>query len=261
MELDIYQVAAFTKEPFGGNPAAVVPLDAWLDDALMQRIAAENNLSETAFLVASGDCEWEIRWFTPSVEVPLCGHATLATAAVLHSRLGHTDWPITLQSASGPLQVDVEGDTFILDFPASAPEVIDTPEDLELALGVSVVECLRGADMMMAVLQNEAEVTGVRPDFGRLAGIAENGLIVTAPGDTVDFVSRFFAPAIGIDEDPVTGSAHCVSTPYWSGKFDKSGLTAKQISSRVGSLFCEDRGDRIRIHGSAVFFLAGRITV
>jgi len=261
MEFDIYQVSAFTGKSFCGNPAAVVPLDSWIDDASMQRIAAENNLSETAFFVPCGESEWEIRWFTPAVEVSLCGHATLASAAVIHSRLGHSDWPITLHSASGPLQVDVDGTTYILDFPASIPEAIEKPAGLEAALGAPVIEYFRGGEMTMAVLRDESAVAAVQPDFARLAGIAEFGLIVTAPGDSVDFVSRFFAPAIGIDEDPVTGSAHCVSTPYWSRILGKSVLTAKQISSRVGELFCEDRGERIRIHGSAVFYLSGTITI
>lgn len=261
MEFDIYQVSAFTSKSFGGNPAAVVPLESWLDDTLMQSIAAENNLSETAFFVRRGGSEWEIRWFTPAVEVPLCGHATLASAAVIQSHLGHPDWPITLHSASGPLTVDVEGDTYILDFPARIPEVIDVPDGLEAALGTPVGECLRGGDITMAVLADESAVARLHPDFPRLAEIVKFGLIVTAPGDSVDFVSRFFAPAIGIDEDPVTGSAHCVSTPYWSAKLGKPALTARQISSRTGELYCEDCGDRIRIHGSAVFYLRGKFTI
>ena len=261
MEFDIYQVSAFTGKSLGGNPAAVVPLDAWIDDALMQGIAAENNLSETAFFVPRGENEWEIRWFTPTIEVSLCGHATLASAAVIHSRLGQTDWPITLHSASGPLQVDVDGDTYILDFPATVPEPVMTPDGLESALGVPVLEYFKGGEMTMAVLQDESTVAAVEPDFAKLAEIAEFGLIITAPGDSVDFVSRFFAPAIGINEDPVTGSAHCVSTPYWSNRLGKSALTARQISSRVGELFCENCGDRIRIHGTAVFYLSGKITV
>ena len=261
MEFDIYQVSAFTGKSLGGNPAAVVPLEGWIDDAAMQGIAAENNLSETAFFVRRGDSEWEIRWFTPTIEVSLCGHATLASAAVIHSRLGHPDWPITLHSASGPLQVDVDGDTYILDFPARIPEAIEKPAGLETALGATVLEYLRGGEMTMAVLQDENAVAAVQPDFAALAGIAEFGMIITAPGESVDFVSRFFAPAIGINEDPVTGSAHCVLTPYWSRKLGKSALTAKQISSRVGDLFCEDRGERIRIHGSVVFYLTGKITI
>jgi len=261
MELDVYQVAAFTSEAFGGNPAAVVPLEEWIDDSLMQKIAAENNLSETAFFVPTGPGEWAIRWFTPSVEVSLCGHATLASAAVIRSCLGHEDWPIRLQSASGPLTVDVDGDQFVLDFPASPPSPVDPPHDLGAALGTDVDKCLAGGDMLMVVLEDEAAVAALRPDFARLAGIVEHGLIATAPGDAVDFVSRFFAPAIGIDEDPVTGSAHCVMTPYWAARLSKSELEARQISRRKGYLACTDAGDRTLIKGSAVFFLSGTVTI
>jgi PhzF family phenazine biosynthesis protein len=261
MELKVYQVAAFTPEAFGGNPAAVVLLDEWIDDDVMQKIAAENNLSETAFLVPTGTSEWAIRWFTPEVEVSLCGHATLASAAVIRSQLGHEDWPITLSSASGPLKVDVSGDRFILDFPASPPVPVDPPDGLEAALGAPVKECLRGGEMLMVVLDDESAVAALRPDFGKLAEIVEQGLIATAPGDTVDFVSRFFAPAIGIDEDPVTGSAHCVLTPYWAARLSKSELEARQISSRVGYLSCVDAGDRTLIAGSAVFFLSGTLII
>ena len=155
MELDVFQVSAFTGQSFGGNPAAVVPLESWIDDRLMQKIAAENNLSETAFFVPRGEGEWEIRWFTPTVEVSLCGHATLASAAVIHDRLGHENWPITLHSASGPLQVDVDGDTYVLDFPATMPESIEKPAGLEAALGAPVFEYLRGGEMTMAVMQDE----------------------------------------------------------------------------------------------------------
>ncbi len=261
MELDVFQLSAFTSKSFGGNPAAVVPLESWIDDAVMQNIAAENNLSETAFFLPRGEDEWEIRWFTPTVEVSLCGHATLASAAVIHDCLGHESWPITLHSASGPLQVDVDGDTYVLDFPAIMPEPIETPAELEAALGAPVSEYFRGGEMTMAIMQNESTVAAVAPDFAKLAEISEFGLIITAPGDSVDFVSRFFAPAIGINEDPVTGSAHCVSTPYWSAKLGRSELSARQVSNRVGELFCVDRGDRIRIHGSAVFFLSGKMTI
>ena len=261
MELDIYQVAAFTDEPFGGNPAAVVPLEAWIDDELMQRIAAENNLSETAFFVPSGSAEWQIRWFTPSVEVPLCGHATLASAAVISEKLGHTSWPITLHSASGALIVDIEGDSFVLDLPANRPAPVDMPAGLAEALGTSDFETWLGRDIFMVVLADEAAVAGLEPDFAALARIVEHGLVATAPGDEVDFVSRFFAPAIGINEDPVTGAAHCLLTPYWSERSGKRRLQARQISSRVGHLVCENRGDRALLTGQAVFFLSGRISV
>ena len=260
-DFDIYQVAAFTDRPFGGNPAAVVPLVDWIEASLMQRIAAENNLSETAFLVPTGDSQWHIRWFTPTVEVDLCGHATLGSAAVIHSQLGHESWPITLESASGLLQVDVDAGRYILDFPAQSPSSIDAPSGLGDAIGASAKACFQGGDKIMVVLEDESAVAAVEPDFAQLAEIVEHGLIVTAPGDSVDFVSRFFAPAIGINEDPVTGSAHCVLTPYWSERLNKKSLEAHQISARVGHLLCEDAGERTLISGSAVFFLSGRIAI
>lgn len=260
-DLQIYQVAAFTDRSFGGNPAAVIPLEAWLSDSLMQKIAAENNLSETAFFVPMGQSEWQIRWFTPAVEVPLCGHATLASAAVIHSKLGHTDWPITLQSASGPLTVDVDRDAFVLDLPTNHPQPVQLPAGLEEALGISVIESYIGNDIYMVVLSDEASVAALNPDFGPLAAVTKHGVIATAPGDNVDFVSRFFAPAIGIAEDPVTGAAHCMLTPYWSKRLNKTRLDARQISSRVGVLHCEDHGDRVKLRGSAVFFLSGEISI
>jgi len=260
--LQIFQVAAFTDESFGGNPAAVIPLEAWLDDSLMQKIAAENNLSETAFFVPLGQNEWHIRWFTPAVEVPLCGHATLASAAVIRSKLDHADWPITLQSASGPLTVDIESDAFVLDLPTNHPQPVDLPDGLESALAATVLQAYVGNnDIYMVVLSDEASVARLDPDFSGLAAVTEHGVIATAPGDHVDFVSRFFAPAIGIDEDPVTGAAHCMLTPYWSGRLKKDKLDARQISGRVGVLKCEDHGDRVMLRGSAVFFLSGVITV
>ena len=261
-ELPIYQVAAFTSEPFGGNPAAVVPLDDWLDDDVMQRIAAENNLSETAFFVPSGNHRWQIRWFTPAVEVPLCGHATLASAAVIRDRLGHRQWPITLESASGPLHVDSTERGFVLDLPANPAGPVELPVGMDDALGAEVLESYLGRnDIYLLVLADQQVVAGLSPNFGRLGGMTEHGVIVTAPGDAVDFVSRFFAPALGIDEDPVTGAAHCVLTPYWSQRLGRTVLDARQISSRVGVLTCEDRGDRVLLTGSAVFFLDGRIWI
>ena len=261
MELPIYQVAAFTAKAFGGNPAAVVPLEDWIDDTLMQRIAAENNLSETAFFVPTGASEWQIRWFTPSVEVPLCGHATLASAAVIRHVLGHGDFPITLLSASGPLVVETAGDSFVLDLPANPPEPVALPDGLDEAIGTASEECLIGRDIWMLTYPDEQTVRGLGPDFGALADIVEHGLIATAPGDELDFVSRFFAPAIGIHEDPVTGAAHCLLTPYWSARLGKRQMKAQQVSARVGDLDCELAGDRVRLTGNAVFFLSGSIQV
>jgi PhzF family phenazine biosynthesis protein len=261
MDLQIFQVAAFTDTQFGGNPAAVIPLTEWIDDALMQNIAAENNLSETAFLVPISDGQWHIRWFTPMVEVPLCGHATLASAAVIREQLGHRQWPIKLKSASGPLAVDIIDDWYALDFPANKPEPIDLSEDIVAALGQPVSAMYLANDIYLAVLESEAVVAALSPNFAALAECTEHGVIVTAAGDTVDFVSRFFAPAIGLNEDPVTGAAHCVLTPYWSARLAKSNLEARQISRRGGVIQCEDRGDRVGLRGQAVFFLSGQISL
>jgi PhzF family phenazine biosynthesis protein len=261
MELTIYQVAAFTSQPFGGNPAAVIPLEDWIDDSVMQKIAAENNLSETAFFVPVAENEWHIRWFTPAVEVPLCGHATLATAAVIDAKLGNENWPIKLQSASGPLFVDKVGDAFVLDLPVNKPQPVELPDGLEAALGAEIVESYIGRDIYLLVLKDEATVAALRPDFAAMGSVVEHGAIATAEGDQVDFVSRFFAPGIGIDEDPVTGAAHCVLTPYWSKRLGKTTLEARQISSRVGELLCEDLGARVKIRGNAVFFLSGQIEI
>lgn len=261
MQLQVYQVAAFTDTQFGGNPAAVVPLTEWISDALMQKIAAENNLSETAFFVPVEAGEWHIRWFTPAVEVPLCGHATLASAAVIHQRLGQGQWPIRLRSASGILTVDLDGDHYVLDFPASKPEPVDLPQGFEAALGHAAEESYIADDIYMIVLPEEAAVAALKPDFAALAERTRHGVIVTAEGERVDFVSRFFAPSLGIDEDPVTGAAHCLLTPYWSGRLGKKELIARQISSRGGVIGCVERGDRVSLRGQAVFFLDGQISV
>lgn len=261
MQLQVYQVAAFTDREFGGNPAAVVPLDDWIDDALLQKIAAENNLSETAFFVPLANDAWHIRWFTPEVEVPLCGHATLASAAVIRERLNHDEWPIRLQSASGMLEVDVDGNGYVLDFPSIRPRAIDLPDGFEAALGCDVMESFIADDMFMVVLPDEATVASLVPDFPALARLTRHGVIATALGDRDDFVSRFFAPSLGIDEDPVTGAAHCVLTPYWSARLGKRRLVARQVSSRGGVVECLDRDDRVSLRGQVVFFLDGLITV
>ena len=261
MQLEIYQVAAFTDAQFGGNPAAVVPLDEWIDASLMQKIAAENNLSETAFFVPVEDGEWHIRWFTPAVEVPLCGHATLASAAVIRERLQHAEWPIRLQSASGQLSVDHDGECYVLDFPANRPVATELADGIEEALGHEALESYVGGDIVMVVLPDEAAVASLDPDFTALAERTVHGVIATAAGDNVDFVSRFFAPALGIDEDPVTGAAHCLLTPYWSARLGKKELDARQISSRAGVVGCVDRGDRVSLSGRAVFFMDGKISV
>lgn len=261
MELPVFQVAAFTDAQFGGNPAAVIPLDEWIDDTLMQNIAAENNLSETAFLVPVADGVWRIRWFTPAVEVPLCGHATLASAAVIRERLHHDSWPIEMLSASGSLEVDLDGESYVLDFPANRPLPAALPDGFEAALGQGASESYLAGDMYLVVLPDEAAVAALAPDFRALATLTKHGVIATAAGNGDDFVSRFFAPSLGIDEDPVTGAAHCVLTPYWSQRLGRKALEARQISSRGGVIGCLDCGDRVRLRGRAVFFMDGRISV
>lgn len=260
MELDLYQLAAFTDRTFGGNPAAVVPLDEWLDDATMQNIAAENNLSETAFFVHSED-GWRIRWFTPAVEVPLCGHATLASTAVIDQVLGNEHWPLVLESASGPLEVDRDGERYALDFPANPPRRSDMPGAIAAALGGEPLDCFLAGDIYMLTYPDAQTVLSLAPDMAALAKPTSHGVIATAAGDNCDFVSRFFAPAIGIDEDPVTGAAHCVLTPYWAGQLGKSRLQARQVSARGGELDCELDGERVVLRGAVQFFLRGTISL
>jgi PhzF family phenazine biosynthesis protein len=257
--LPIYQVDAFASEVFAGNPAAVCPLDAWLPDEVMQAIAMENNLSETAFIVKSG-ADYDLRWFTPTVEVDLCGHATLGSAYVVATHLEPGRDAVVFQSRSGPLTVTREGDLFTLDFPARPPARLDDPAAVEDALGSPVEELWR-ADKTMAVLADEAAVLAARPDLAKVAALPGDGLIVTAPGREHDFVSRYFAPHAGIPEDPVTGSAHCVLTPYWAGRLDRARLTARQVSARGGELVVEDRGARVLISGRVAPYLEGRITI
>lgn len=258
MELDLYQVDAFTATPFGGNPAAVVPLEDWLDDATLQAIALENNLSETAYFVRR-DGRYDLRWFTPLQEVDLCGHATLATAYVITAWLDPEAERVDFESKSGPLAVTREGDLLTLDFPAMKAEPFENPAVAE-ALGVAPTELLR-ADKNMAVLESEAAVRAVKPDLGIVAGLEGDGLIITAPGEEVDFVSRYFSPKAGIPEDPVTGSAHCVLTPYWAERLGKEDLSAWQVSPRGGELRCRLAGERVLISGRAAPYLKGRITI
>ena len=263
MELRIFQVDAFSTQLFAGNPAAVVPLDDWLDDSLMQQIAAENNLAETAFFVAMGNAgdHWHIRWFTPAVEVPLCGHATLASAAVIRREFSPASWPIKLESASGLLSVDVDGDAFVLDFPAKEAQPTEIPVGLADAIGVVQEECLYVDGFYLLTVADELAVQTISPDFNRIASLTEDSIIVTAPGDSADFVSRFFGPGIGINEDPVTGAAHCVLTPYWSKRLDKLELQARQISDRGGDIGCALHRDRVRLSGHAAFYLEGNLTI
>jgi PhzF family phenazine biosynthesis protein len=260
MKLQIFQVDAFTNQTFKGNPAAVCPLDTWLPEKLMQEIAAENNLSETAFFIKKGNV-YEIRWFTPTVEVDLCGHATLATAHVLFNHLNYESDIIFLKSKSGDLRVKKTRDLLWLDFPAGFCEKASIPSKLKDAISDQAIEAWAARDYLMAVYESEDIIRNMQPDFNILKQLPYHAIIVTAKGKEEDFVSRMFAPAIGINEDPVTGSAHTVLTPYWSQKLKKVHLSARQISERGGELRCILSGDRVEIGGQAVTYLIGEIVV
>jgi PhzF family phenazine biosynthesis protein len=259
MNLRMFQIDAFTDRLFGGNPAAVCPLDRWLDDALMQAIAAENNLAETAFFVPNG-AEYGLRWFTPTTEVDLCGHATLASAWVVFNELAPERQSVTFSTRSGDLVVRRDGERLVMDFPARPGRPCAPPQALIDALG-HAPKAVFAADDYMAVFASEDEVLALRPDMRTLAQLDRRGVIVTALSTRADFVSRFFAPRAGIPEDPVTGSAHCTLVPYWSARLGKQQLRALQVSARGGELFCEDRGERIIIAGHAVKYLEGTIVV
>jgi PhzF family phenazine biosynthesis protein len=258
MQLPIYQVDAFTSKLFGGNPAAVCPLEEWLPDDTLQAIAAENNLSETAYYVAQGG-RYHLRWFTPGREVDLCGHATLATAHVILNILDSKADQVAFDSRSGELTVKRDNDRLAMDFPSRPPKPCDPPEGMLDALGGEPLEFLRG-QYYLAVYGSQAEVRELEPDFRALAGM-DDAVIVTAPGDDVDFVSRFFAPGYGINEDPVTGSAHCTLVPFWTERQCKWWFEARQISARGGDLHCEEHGDRVTIAGQSVLYLTGTIEV
>lgn len=261
MTIPIYQVDAFTDSPFGGNPAAICPLDQWLSDALMQSIAAENNLSETAFFVPYGNGDYHLRWFTPVTEVNLCGHATLATAHVLFQHLGYSEPQIRFFSRSGWLSVSREGSHYVLDFPADVLQAAEAPPALLEGLGIAPVQVFKGREDFLAILETEKQVADLQPDFSKLSQLEGRGLIVSAPGQEVDFVSRCFFPNFGIDEDPVTGSAHTTLTPYWAKRLGKNHLHARQISKRLGVLTCTLKGERVEIAGQGVTFLVGNILV
>ncbi len=261
MKLNLYQVDAFTEKVFGGNPAAVCPLNEWITDELMQNIAMENNLAETAFYVKKED-RYEIRWFTPAVEVDLCGHATLATAHVLFNHEGHTDHIIRFFSPrSGELRVTKTGHLLTLNFPTDILKKIDMPVFISACFQTEPIEAYMGKTDFMFVFKNETEIKNIQPDFKAINSLGGRGAIVTAPGDSVDFVSRFFAPQSGIDEDPVTGSAHTSLTPYWSKKLGKIELSAIQLSARKGYLQCKDLGERVEISGKAQTYLKGEIII
>jgi len=257
-------VDAFTGTLFAGNPAAVCPLESWLDTAVLQSIAAENNLAETAFFVAGGaeGADYALRWFTPATEVDLCGHATLASAFVVFERLRPEAQSVRFSCRSGILTVTRAGDLLSLDFPALPAQPCDAPAALAAGLGEAPRE-VRRATKYRAVFDTEAEIAALAPDMAVLATLHPFGVIATAPAaaEGIDFVSRFFAPSFGIPEDPVTGSAHCTLVPYWSGRLDRDHLVARQISARGGELICDARGDRVHIAGRAVLYLEGTITV
>lgn len=253
MKLKQYQVDAFASRVFEGNPAAVVPLPSWLDDTVLQAIAEENNLAETAFFVPSTK-GFHLRWFTPIIEVDLCGHATLATAHVLFEHLGHAGPVLTFETRSGDLIVRRQGNLLVMDFPARPPRPCTPPEALSAGLGQHPVDVL-AADDYVAVFDNEAVIHSLRPDHTQLCTLDLRGVVVTAPGQGVDFVSRFFAPKYGILEDPVTGSAHCELAPYWSARLGTTTLQAKQLSKRGGEVLCEVKGNRVMLSGRAVTFM------
>ncbi len=257
MKLPYYEVSAFTTNPFGGNPAGVCPLGAWLPDSVLQGIATNNNLAETAFTVPRGN-DFELRWFTPTIEMDLCGHATMAAAFVLFNERGLRASEVHFHSRSGLLTVTRASDLLTLDFPARPATASATPEALIRGLSAKPKEVLKSRDYL-AVFASEAEVRTLKPDFAALKTLDCLGIIATAPGTDCDFVSRFFAPGAGVDEDPVTGSAHCTLIPYWAERLGKTKLFARQVSPRGGELFCEYAGDRARIGGRAVLYLRGEL--
>ena len=259
MKIKIYQVDAFASRTFEGNPAAVCPLDAWLADDVMQSIAAENNLSETAFFVPENE-RFSIRWFTPTTEVDLCGHATLASAYVLFNNLDFDGNRIEFSSKSGVLSVSRDDDRLVLDFPSQPPESCDTPKEIVAAFGMEPVECLKAADYVV-IFENAEQIRSANPNLEILKGLDGRGVIISAVADQYDFVARFFAPNAGISEDPVTGSAYTQLVPYWAKKTAKTSFHAKQVSSRGGELHCELVGDRVRIAGKAVQYLEGTIEI
>jgi predicted PhzF superfamily epimerase YddE/YHI9 len=261
MKIPIYQVDAFASEVFSGNPAAVCMLESWIDDKQLQSIAAENNLSETAFLVRNDD-GFDLRWFTPITEVALCGHATLASAFVLFACQKWPEENIRFRTRkSGQLIVIKRDDLLEMDFPSRPTHTRNLPVGLKEALRVAPKEVFGSEEDLLVVLDSEKSVREAQPDFGALDRVECRGVIITARGDRSDFVSRFFAPRVGIPEDPVTGSAHCVLIPYWAGELRKNDLHALQISKRGGELFCTHVGKRVKISGKAVLYMEGTITV
>jgi PhzF family phenazine biosynthesis protein len=261
MKLKIYQVDAFTDKVYGGNPAAVVPLTQWLSDDILQKIALENNLSETAFYIQDGE-RYLLRWFTPTVEVDLCGHATLATAHVLFHHEGHEGKEITFYSdRSGTLKVERQGEVLILDFPVDDVKPIQLTADLLECFQPSPQLAYRGKSDIVLIFPKEEDIRSLQFDLSKISNIPARGIIATAEGRSVDFVSRFFGPQVGVPEDPVTGSAHTTLTPIWAEKLGKTKLFARQLSPRGGRLTCELKEDRVAIGGNAVTYMEGRISI
>ena len=261
MRIPIYQIDAFTDTTFEGNPAAVCPLDDWLSDDVMQAIAMENNLSETAFFVARSDGDYDIRWFTPVAEIDLAGHPTLATAFLILSRLAPSRGSVRFHTRLGDvLDVGRDGDLLSMDFPARPPRPADNLAGVGPALGAEPGEGLAARDAF-AVFDSVEHVLALKPDMEKVKALAYKGIIATAPGTDCDFVSRFFAPRQGIPEDPVTGSAHCTLIPYWAERLGKEDLYGRQVSRRGGELFCTFKGERVRIAGRAVLYLEGTISI
>lgn len=259
MTLRLLQVDTFTDRVLGGNPAAVCPLDAWLDDVTMQAIAAENNLSETAFLVLEGE-GYGLRWFTPNVEVDLCGHATLAAGFVVFEELRPGSARVAFETRSGRLTVVREGADLVMDFPAQPAQPVAPPPVLARGLGAAPAETLAGADYI-AVFDDAAAVAGLRPDSGALMRLDRRGVVATAPGGDADYVLRFFAPKNAVPEDPVTGNVQTALAPYWARRLGKRRLSVRQLSARGGTMVCEDRGERVSIAGRAVLYMDARLSI
>ncbi len=258
MTLPIYQVDAFTSKLFGGNPAAVVPLENWLDDETLQNIAAENNLSETAFFVKAGD-HYDIRWMTPANEVPLCGHATLASAYIIFNFIEKNSSSVKFMSKSGELIVDKNGELLTLDFPTNKPHRIGITDKIRKCFDKEPLEVLQNGFYMLIVFDSEDYIKNYQPNFDLIKEIYPHGVIISSKGKDADFVSRMFAPNEGINEDPVTGSSHTVLIPYWAEKLGKKNFRALQVSRRGGELFCEYLGERVKISGSAKLFMSGNL--
>lgn len=259
MKIQLYQVDAFTNVLFGGNPAAICPLDYWLDNHLMQKIASENNLSETAFFVTQ-DNRYEIRWFTPKTEVDLCGHATLAAAFVIFYYLNINIDKVIFSSKSGELIVTKNNSHIILNFPIISTESYEVDDLISQIVQVKPVAVFKGADIMI-VLNTEDQVRQFIPDYRLIEKLNSRGLVITAPGCEVDFVSRWFGPQVGVNEDPVTGSAHCMLAPYWASRLNKTNLYAEQLSARLGKIYCEVKNNRVLLAGQAVLYLKGEIEI